>query len=206
MAKDLEEQDELDTTEDEESADVVDAEEAEESADEAEERTSADEIEASGSDSDSDEEAEDDERDGETPANVGAPLKYVHAAFFSSGILIAYLSSKLLAMIWNELAEWPTATRAVPQLLRYAEDDRGNITLAIGAVIGIVAVIQTYRKETIRRWADEVAGELAKVTWPTRDIVTNGTIVVVIASFIATAYVGILDRLWSFLTNLVYGA
>ena len=79
-------------------------------------------------------------------------------------------------------------------------------TLAIGAVIGIVAVIQTYRKETIRRWADEVAGELAKVTWPTRDIVTNGTIVVVIASFIATAYVGILDRLWSFLTNLVYGA
>ena len=58
MAKDLEEQDELDTTEDEESADVVDAEEAEESADEAEERTSADEIEASGSDSDSDEEAD----------------------------------------------------------------------------------------------------------------------------------------------------
>ncbi len=205
MAKDLEEQDELDTAEDEESTDVVDAEEAaDDAADEAEERTSSDEIEAEASEDDAEDDEE--ERDGTTPANVGAALKYVHAAFFSAGILIAYLSSKLLALIWNELAEWPAATRAVPQLLRYAEDDRANIMLVAGAVIGIVAVIQTYRKEMIRHWADEVAGELAKVTWPTRDIVTNGTIVVVVASFIATAYIGVLDRLWGFLTNLVYGA
>jgi preprotein translocase subunit SecE len=205
MAKDLEEKDELDTTEDEESSDVVDAEEAaDDAADEADERTSSDEIEAEASEDDA--EDEDEERDGTTPANVGAALKYVHAAFFSAGILIAYLSSKVLAAAWNELAEWPTATRALPQLLRYAEDDRANIMLAVGAAVGIVAVVQTYRKELIRRWADEVASELAKVTWPTRDIVTNGTIVVVVASFIATAYIGVLDRLWGFLTNLVYGA
>ena len=55
-------------------------------------------------------------------------------------------------------------------------------------------------------WADAVAGELSRVTWPTRDIVLNGTLVVVVASAIATVYVTILDRFWSFLTNLVYGA
>jgi hypothetical protein len=34
----------------------------------------------------------------------------------------------------------------------------------------------------------------------------NGTIVVVLASTIGTVYVAILDRFWSFLTTLVYGA
>ncbi len=67
-------------------------------------------------------------------------------------------------------------------------------------------MIQTYRKENIRTWANEVAAELAKVSWPTRETVTNGTIVVVIASMIATVYVTVLDRFWSFLTKLVYGA
>jgi preprotein translocase subunit SecE len=44
------------------------------------------------------------------------------------------------------------------------------------------------------------------VTWPTREAVLNGTLVVVVASALATVYVTILDRIWSFLTTLVYGA
>jgi preprotein translocase subunit SecE len=51
-----------------------------------------------------------------------------------------------------------------------------------------------------------VAAELSKVTWPTREAVLNGTLVVVVARMIATVYVTILDRIWSFLTTLVYGA
>ena len=66
-------------------------------------------------------------------------------------------------------------------------------------------MIQTYRTERIRGWANEVALELTKVTWPNRDMVTNGTIVVVIASMIATVYVTLLDRFWGYLTQLVYG-
>jgi hypothetical protein len=34
----------------------------------------------------------------------------------------------------------------------------------------------------------------------------NGTLVVVVASMVATVYVAILDRFWGFLTTLVYGA
>ena len=58
----------------------------------------------------------------------------------------------------------------------------------------------------MRTWAGEVAAELSKVTWPTREAVMNGTLVVVVASALATVYVTILDRIWSFLTTLVYGA
>ena len=143
--------------------------------------------------------------EGATPAQLGA-TKYVHAAFFAAGILVAYLSGKILTLLWNSLAEWPAAVRAVPQLLRYGEGERETLGLVAGALIGVITVVQTYRKEHIRRWADDVAGELAKVTWPNRETVTNGTIVVVIATMIATAYVALLDKFWGFVTNLVYGA
>ena len=137
---------------------------------------------------------------------LGASARYVHAAFFVAGILVAFVASKLIALGWGSLADWPAATRAVPLLLRFAEDERGSYSLTLGALIGILTVVQVYRKEHVRRWADEVALELTKVTWPNRETVTNGTVVVIVASAIATVYVALLDRFWGFLTHLVYGA
>jgi preprotein translocase subunit SecE len=150
-------------------------------------------------------EGADDEDDDQEPAHLGA-LRYVHAAFFIGGILVAFVSHKVLGLAWGWLADWPAAVRAVPQLVAYAEADREGYTLMAGALVGALAVIQTYRREGIRRGADEVAVELSKVTWPTREVVMNGTLVVVVASAVGTAYIAILDRFWSFLTTLVYGA
>jgi preprotein translocase subunit SecE len=144
--------------------------------------------------------------DQEPPTGQLGSQRYVHAAFFVAGILIAYLSSKMLAAGWNQLADVPAAVRAVPQLVSYPEEEREGFTLVAGAVIGTASVIQIYRRETIRRWADDVALELTKVSWPNRETVVNGTLVVMIASAIATVYVALLDRFWSFLTTLVYGA
>ncbi len=139
------------------------------------------------------------------PADLGTQ-KYVHAAFFGAGMLLAYLSGKLLALAWNLLAEWPMAARAVPQLLLYGEEERGSIMLSVGALIGLIAVIQAYRKPHVRQWATDVATELSKVTWPEKSMVTNGTMVVVVTSVVAAVYIALLDRLWGFLTTLVYGA
>jgi preprotein translocase subunit SecE len=141
----------------------------------------------------------------QTPAQLGS-AKYVHAAFFAAGILGAFIIGKVLAAVWNRLAEWPAAVRAVPALLRYAEDERPGFTMVAGAIISLLVVVQTYRKEATRHWADEVASELSKVVWPNRETVTNGTIVVIVASILATIYVGLLDRFWGFVTTLVYGA
>jgi len=139
-----------------------------------------------------------------TPTNLGA-TKYVHAAFFVVGIATAFISGRVLAGIWNALAAWPPAVRAVPQLLLYGEDERPSYTIVLGIVIGIIVVVQMFRKPGIRTWSDDVATELSKVVWPSREIVTNGTIVVVVASALATVYVGLLDRLWGFVTQQVYG-
>jgi preprotein translocase subunit SecE len=130
----------------------------------------------------------------------------VHAAFFLAGILTAFLASKTFVLVWNSLSGWAAAVRAVPQLVSYTEEQRDSIGLVVGAIIGALVVIQSYRKESVRTWANEVAAELSKVTWPTREAVLNGTLVVVVASALATVYVTILDRIWSFLTTLVYGA
>ena len=145
----------------------------------------------------------------ELDVGLAEPLgadKYVLAAFFALGIGIAFLTGKLLAAGWGMLAEWPPAVRQVPQLLRYAEDERPTYTMLVGAVVGLVVVILCLRREGVRRWADDVALELSKVTWPKKETVTNGTIVVIAAGLFATVYIGLLDRLWGFVTTLVYGA
>jgi preprotein translocase subunit SecE len=148
---------------------------------------------------------ESDDEDGDVAATIGSE-RYVHAAFFVAGILAAFIASKTFVLAWNSLSGWSAAVRAVPQLVSYSEEQRDSIGLVAGAVIGTLTVIQSYRKESVRTWANEVAAELSKVTWPTREAVLNGTVVVVVASALATVYVTILDRIWSFLTTLVYGA
>lgn len=145
------------------------------------------------------------EADGGVVEHLGV-FKYVFASFFGAGILAAWLMGKLLQTLWSYLAEWPWAVRTFPVLLRYAEDERATYTTAIGAVVGVIAVILGLRNEGIRSWADDVAIELTKVTWPKKETVTNGTIVVIAAGLFATVYIGLLDRLWGFVTMLVYGA
>ncbi|HEX4338766.1 MAG TPA: preprotein translocase subunit SecE [Polyangiaceae bacterium] len=139
------------------------------------------------------------------PTNLGA-TKYVHAAFFVVGIATAFISGRILAGIWNALAAWAPAVHAVPQLLLYGEDERPEFTIVVGIFIGIAVVVQMFRRPGVRTWCDDVATELSKVVWPSRETVTNGTIVVVVASALATIYVGLLDRLWAFVTQKIYGA
>jgi preprotein translocase subunit SecE len=140
-----------------------------------------------------------------TPATLGIE-RYVHAAFFAAGIFGAYLIGKVLAGTWNTLAASPAAVRAVPGLLAYAEDQRPEFTMVIGAVVSVLVTFSAYRKPSVKQWSDDVAAELYKVHWPDRELVTNGTVVVIAASVFATVYIGLLDRIWAFITNLVYGA
>src|SRR5688572_24935331 len=69
------------------------------------------------------------------PTALGA-LRYVHAAFFVGGILIAFISHKVFGLLWSWLADWPAAVRQVPQLVAYAEADREGFTLVAGALVG----------------------------------------------------------------------
>jgi preprotein translocase subunit SecE len=130
----------------------------------------------------------------------------VHAAFFALATLCGYISAKLFTSVWNWLVEWPFAVQHVPQLLRLSEDERGSVGSVVGVALGLWLLFYLYRRPAIRTWAEEVAGELTKVSWPDRDTVTRGTVIVIVASLVATVYVTILDRLWGFATRLIYGS
>jgi preprotein translocase subunit SecE len=147
---------------------------------------------------------QEEEEEEETAAQLGTQ-RYVLAAFFAAGIVGAYVLGKLIHGAWSWAANKDWFHNAVPALAAVTDDDKTTFGTAIGAIIAIVLVIRTYRKASVRAWADEVATELAKVKWPSRKEVSNSTVVVIAASAVATIYLALLDRLWSFVTDLFYG-
>lgn len=131
--------------------------------------------------------------------------RYVYAAFFAAGAVAAFLIGKVTAALWNSLAENPAVVREFPQLLRLSEEERPTYTMLFGVAVAIILVVSNVRKANVRDWANGVASELGKVHWPEKDTVTSGTVVVIAAGVFATLYIGLLDRLWGFVTMLVYG-
>jgi preprotein translocase subunit SecE len=55
----------------------------------------------------------------------------------------------------------------------------------------------------LRRYFDEVWSELRKVSWPTRDQVRNLTVLTFAISFVVGLYIGVLDRVFVGLLNLI---
>jgi preprotein translocase subunit SecE len=51
----------------------------------------------------------------------------------------------------------------------------------------------------------EVKVEMKKVTWPTRDELKESTKLVIIASFIVTVFIGVVDNILSFIIRYLLG-
>jgi preprotein translocase subunit SecE len=142
--------------------------------------------------------------EGSTPAQLGAE-RYVLAGFFAAGMLGAYILGKFIHGVWDYLANKDWFAQTLPRVASIGDDEKTTISLVIGGIAALILVLRTYRKPDVRTWTDDVAGELTKVKWPTKKEVYNSTVVVIAASAIATIYLAMLDRLWGFITNLIYG-
>ncbi len=159
------------------------------------------------SEGDASEKAPDEFADAEEEESAGqlGSERYVLAGFFAAAMLGGFVVGRAIESIWAAVSSKDWFSTAVPRLAAVADDDKSTISLIIGALIALVVVIRTYRKPEVRTWTDEVASELAKVKWPTRKEVWNSTVIVIAASTAATVYLALLDRLWAFITNIVYG-
>ena len=145
--------------------------------------------------------------DGDSEAAVARQLgadRYVMAGFFALAILGGYVLGKTIQTIWANLSGRDWFNRSVPSLASVADESRTTISMVLGGLVALVLVLRTYRRPDVREWTDEVASELMKVKWPTKKDVTNSTLVVIAASSFATLYLALLDRLWSFVTSIVY--
>ena len=121
--------------------------------------------------------------------------RFVYGAFFAGAILTAFLSTKIVSGIWHKLSTYK------PQV----GEPRDEFLYPISALIGIGVALYYFRKPSARQYAEEVASELGKVTWPSKKEVTNSTTVVVVTTIAATIFFALLDQFWRFITDKVYG-
>ena len=77
--------------------------------------------------------------------------------------------------------------------------------MMISAGVALVTSIVMYRSDKYYGLANEVAGELKKVTWPSAKEVRAATLVVIVMAIISAIILGLFDLVWSNLTELVYG-
>jgi preprotein translocase subunit SecE len=137
-------------------------------------------------------------------AQLGAD-RYVLAGFFAAGMLGAYVLGRAIQSMWVNASNKDWFAQRLPALAAVSDEDKGMYGILLGGLIALVTVYRTYQKPEVRTWADEVAAELAKVVWPSRKEVTSSTFIVIVSSAVATLYLALLDRLWAFITNIVYG-
>ena len=127
--------------------------------------------------------------------------RWVQFAFVLIGGLAFFIGDKLITFLYDTAAsvggrnEWFTLPAP-------------NATLITGAaaIIGILTGFLLYRHPKAKPMADEVAGELSKVTWPTRPETWRNTIVVIVTSIMAAVYLFLFDSVWSAFTDLIYGS
>ncbi len=131
--------------------------------------------------------------------------RYVLGGFFAATIAAGYVLTRTLEAIWVQLVEKDWFMRSVPPLAALSEDKRAVASAIFAGIASLVAMVRLYRRTDVHAWAFDVAGELAKVKWPTKKEVSNSTMVVIAASAIAVVYLALLDKLWAFITNRVYG-
>jgi len=126
--------------------------------------------EASGSDDTASDEEEDDEDDA-IPTQMGH-RRYVYATFFAFAIALTYFLGKAGFAVWHRLS----------QMTPKVGEPREDWMTPLAAVISAVAMFLVYRRPDVRQLSDEVALELSKVEWPTREKVRRSTIIVVSAT------------------------
>jgi len=131
--------------------------------------------------------------------------KYVLASYFAAGMLGAYILGRFLHAIWAYVAIRDWFSQGVPALAAIPDESKLTYATVFSGVVALLVVIRCYKSDGIRGWVNDVAGELAKVKWPSKKETTSSTITVIATATVAMTYLALLDRLWGFVTNLVYG-
>lgn len=136
----------------------------------------------------------DESEEGHAAAQLGE-RRFVYAAYLLGAIVVAFLMTKVLHGVWTKLALWK------PQV----GEPRDDVLMLLSGSVGAIAAFYYWRRTRARQLAEEVAQELSKVTWPSKQEVTNSTTVVIVTTAVATVFFALMDRFWGFVTNFVYG-
>jgi preprotein translocase subunit SecE len=114
--------------------------------------------------------------------------RYVHIAFLVLFILAAFFLSRL----FESVGGW----------LSFSYPLLGFELLSIVAwLIAGVGIFALWKRESVFAFAESVAQELKKVTWPTYDETRTATFVVIGMVVFFSFVLGLFDFVWSGVTN-----
>lgn len=117
-------------------------------------------------------------------------LTLVFTGFF---VLLAVTLGKAASLLWD-VASLPGMDLVPGQL---------SVAAAIGIGLAAISVFLVYRDLRARTYVEEVIQELALVAWPTWKETQKSTVVVIIFSLVLGGFLFGIDKVWSFLTNLI---
>ena len=79
------------------------------------------------------------------------------------------------------------------------------LTTLLGCFIALAGAAFVLTHKPTHALAVEVVDELTRVTWPSREEAMNATVVVIVTVLVCSAYLGIFDAFWLWVTNFVLG-
>lgn len=131
--------------------------------------------------------------DASAPMQLGYK-RYVYAAYLAGAVVVGFLVAKIGHVAWMRLGQWK------PEL----GEPQDELLFPVAGLIGVAVAVYYYRRPDARQYADEVAEELSKVTWPSRKEVTSSTTVVVLTTIFATVFFALMDQFWKYVTDKIY--
>ena len=122
-------------------------------------------------------------------AQENAPNKPVHLIYLCGAVLLFYLLQWSIDWIWGYFGTAPSESKIS----------------VFAAIVATVTGVVLYRNDRLFVLANEVTGELKKVTWPTAKEVRAATMVVIVMAIISALILGAFDFVWTNVTELIYG-
>ena len=124
------------------------------------------------------------------------PSRWAHLIFVLGGFMGAWVLSWAIEDIWEIIwAAWPQSVGR----------PESNIANAAGILIAVIGTIYAWRRKDWFKFCTEVVIEISQVTWPTRQETRAATVVVIVMTLISSTILWGMDRLWSTITNWLYG-
>jgi preprotein translocase SecE subunit len=109
--------------------------------------------------------------------------------YLCGAALLFYLIQWSIDWIWGYFGTSPTE----------------SMISLVAAVVATATGIAMYRNDRVYHLANEVSGELKKVTWPSAKEVRSATLVVIVMATVSAIILFLFDLLWTNVTELVYG-
>jgi len=117
------------------------------------------------------------ELEDDVPVQLGYQ-RYVYAAYMAAAMLVGFLVAKSGHAGWYKLGQWK------PEL----GEPKDEYLYPVAGLIGVFVAIYYWRKPSSRQYANEVAEELSKVTWPSRKETTITTSMVFVMVAVASVF------------------